>query len=146
MGDLSQRLSRSEFACRCGCGFDTVDSELVLNLEQIANHFFVVGSGVERIMLHINSGNRCVKHNDEVLLKYDPTYVPGSSRSQHLYGRAADFRMECKYSNGSRVIIPATVVADYLEERYRGIHGIGRYNGRTHYDTRTNGPARWDNR
>jgi len=146
MGDLSQRLSRHEFACNCGCGFDTVDYELVSNLEQIANHFLMMDTDVVRTILHINSGNRCVAHNDEVLLKYDSDYVPGSSRSQHLHGRASDFRLSAVKEDGTTVIISPNVVADYLEERYRGVHGIGRYNGRTHYDTRTNGPARWDTR
>ena len=25
MGDLTKNFSRSEFACKCGCGFDDID-------------------------------------------------------------------------------------------------------------------------
>jgi uncharacterized protein YcbK (DUF882 family) len=29
VGDLSEHFSRSEFACRCGCGFDSISPELI---------------------------------------------------------------------------------------------------------------------
>jgi len=66
--------------------------------------------------------------------------------SQHLKGVAADFWMELVYKNGKRKKISDDEIADELEKTYVAKHGIGRYKGRTHYDTRTNGPARWDNR
>ena len=36
----SKYFSRSEFACRCGCGFDTVDAELLQILEKLRKHFW----------------------------------------------------------------------------------------------------------
>ena len=39
MGDLTSNLSRHEFACECGCGFDTVDFELVTVIQKACNHF-----------------------------------------------------------------------------------------------------------
>ena len=51
----SKYFKRSEFACKCGCGFDTVDYELVKVLEYIREHF-------DR-PLQINSGCRCATHN-----------------------------------------------------------------------------------
>ena len=39
MGDLTKNLSRSEFACECECGFDTVDMELALAVQAIADLF-----------------------------------------------------------------------------------------------------------
>ncbi|MGD0263553.1 MAG: D-Ala-D-Ala carboxypeptidase family metallohydrolase [Candidatus Methylomirabilota bacterium] len=35
MGDLSEHFSKSEFACKCGCGADAVDPELITRLEQL---------------------------------------------------------------------------------------------------------------
>ena len=29
MGDLTKNISRYEIACKCGCGFDTIDIEVV---------------------------------------------------------------------------------------------------------------------
>ena len=73
MGDLSEHFSREEMACKCGCGLDTVDAELLSLLEKIRAHF-------DR-PITINSGCRCEAHNRA---------VGGSKNSQHLIGRAAD--------------------------------------------------------
>ena len=35
---LSTHFNRKEFACRCGCGFDTVDSMTLEALESIRQH------------------------------------------------------------------------------------------------------------
>ena len=113
-------FSRKEFACKCGCGFDTIDYELLEVLKDIRIYY-----GVPVL---INSGCRCVSHNHS---------VGGSPHSQHVLGRACDFVVKG---------IDADEVADYLESKYQGKFGIGRYNGRTHIDTRSNGPARWDKR
>ena len=39
MGDLSLNLSRHEFACQCGCGYDTVDFELVTVVQEGCEYF-----------------------------------------------------------------------------------------------------------
>lgn len=119
MGDLSVNFSRSEFACRCGCGYDTVDAKLLEALEALRQHF---GSPVS-----ISSGCRCREHNQ---------IVGGSSRSQHLFGRAADIVV--------RDVGPDEV-ADYLERTFTGRLGVGRYTRFTHVDSRGNA-ARWDYR
>jgi uncharacterized protein YcbK (DUF882 family) len=117
MGDISENFSRAEFKCKCGCGFDTVDIDLVRLLEAIRAHF-------DR-RITINSGCRCAPYNSS-------SRVNGSTSSQHLYGRAADIVVDR--------VDPALVyeLADQM-----GIGGAGRYNSFTHVDTRTNGPARW---
>ncbi len=116
----SQFFSRAEFACKCGCGYDTVDAELLSVLVQ------------QRLYwgrpLYINSGCRCAKHNKK---------SGGSKKSLHLLGRAADFWIEG---------VAADAVADRLEARYPRKFGIGRYKGRTHLDTRSGPKARWDER
>lgn len=116
MGDILENFSRSEFACKCGCGFDTVDIQLGEVLQDVREHF--------GRMVKINSGCRCERHN---------LHEGGSENSQHLYGRAADFEVKG---------VHADVVADYLEKRWPNC-GIGRYVGRTHVDTRGHA-ARWD--
>lgn len=117
MGDLSFHFSRSEFACRCGCGFDTVDHELIGVLEALRDRF---GATVS-----INSGCRCATHNQA---------EGGSPKSQHLLGKAADVVVTG---------VLADKVADYLESAYPDKYGIGRYKGRTHIDVRA-AKSRWD--
>ena len=119
MGDLTKNLSRSEFACQCGCGFDTVDYELAIVIQDIRDNF---GEAV-----HINSGCRCEIHNKA---------QGGTSGSLHTMGRAADIRV-----NNT----PSDLIYDYLDNLYPDKYGIGRYSGRTHIDTRKY-KARWDNR
>ncbi len=117
MGDISKNFSRKEFVCKCGCGFDTVDAELITVLEDVRAKFYG-----ERVF--ISSGSRCRKHNNN---------VRGSASSQHLLGKAADIVI---------MKIPAYLVADYLEEKYPDKYGIGRYRGFTHIDVRGE-KARW---
>lgn len=113
---LSAHFKRLEFACRCGCGFDTVDTELLAVLESVREHF--------QQPIHIRSGARCKTHNSR---------EGGGRRSQHLYGKAAD------------IIVANTdesVVAEWLESTYPDEYGIGRYPGRTHIDVRER-KTRW---
>ena len=134
MGDLSRRFSRHEFACRCGCGFDTVDHELIIVLERMGDHFEDLHNG-KRVKIHINSGARCPAWNKA---------QGGADTSQHLFGRAADHWVEVVTDDGDRKI-PDDVVADYYESTYPDRYGLGRYVGRTHIDTRSSQfPARWD--
>ena len=115
---ISKNFSRWEFECPDGCGRDTMDAATLGVLEKIREHF---GEPV-----HVNSGHRCPEHNAE---------VGGAESSQHLYGRAADIRVEN---------VNPDEVADFAETVLGQSGGLGRYNTFTHVDTRTNGPARWD--
>jgi len=112
-------FKREEFECKCGCGFDTIDYELVRILDDVRAYF--------NKPVYINSGCRCRKHN---------RVEGGSSNSTHLDAKAADFRVKD---------IDADIVADYLEKKYPETYGIGRYKGRTHIDSREK-KARWDER
>ncbi len=149
MGDLSKHLSRREIACPCGCGFDTFDHELDTNIEALCDTFLALSDTAVRVVLHINSGNRCPAYDRELKIRlaregkyrYDPDKKP----SEHLKS-AIDFWMEYEYPDGERRKIDDDLIADELEMEYVARHGVGRYNGRTHYDCRRNGPARWDNR
>ena len=115
MTKLSPHFSRSEFACGCGCGFDTVDSELVDILERVRHYF--------NAPILITSGCRCEKFNRKIL---------GSDKSQHILARAADFQVQDVH--------PADVY-HWIDEQYNG-YGLGLYDSWVHLDTR-NTKARW---
>jgi uncharacterized protein YcbK (DUF882 family) len=115
MGDLSKHFNRSEFACRCGCGFDTVDSELIKILEEVRDYFATP--------VRITSGCRCHEYNEK---------IGGAYKSQHKLGRAADIVLT----------VEPDVVADYLA--VMDVGGVGRYSTFSHVDSRTTDrPARW---
>ncbi len=109
-------INREDYACKCGCGQDTVDYELVAVIEDVERHF---GAEVE-----VTSGNRCVAHNKA---------EGGSSRSQHLLGKAADIYIP----NVTPIMVHA-----YLKRKYSDKYGIGKYRTFTHIDVRTK-KARW---
>lgn len=127
-------FKRSEFACQDHCGFDAVDVELLSVLMRAKQHFSLLRGYT--VTLTINSGNRCVDHNETVQKEADSGYVPFSSKSKHMHGTAADFTVSG---------VHADEVADYLEKEYPNTYGIGRYIGRTHLDVRST-KARWDSR
>ncbi len=113
---MSKNFSRSEFACKCGCGLDNIDPILVLILQDIVEHFNDIG--------YINSGLRCERHNRS---------VGGSPRSQHPLGAASDLSL------GDT---PANRVQEYVKNKYPNQLGIGSYDNFTHIDTRPV-RARW---
>ena len=113
---FSRNFSREEFACKCACGFDTVDAGLVAALEAIRAHFDAP--------VRITSGCRCEAHNRAV-------GSTAGKASQHVRGRAADITVDG---------IPPAVVAELADQM--GLGGVGTYSGFTHIDTR-HGKARW---
>lgn len=112
MGDLAEHFSRSEFACKCGCGHDTVDAQLLAILIKIRDHF--------GRKMKINSGCRCHFHN---------RMEGGAPDSWHVKGRAADVVVE-----GISPHLVAETAAQY------GATGIKNYATFTHIDTRS-GPV-----
>lgn len=114
MGDLSRNFNRSEFACKCQCGQDTVDSELLNILQSVRDKFGPVV---------ITSANRCESHNAK---------EGGSKNSQHLRSRAADIQL-CN--------VVYQDVVDFIAEEFPDT-GIGAYSGFIHVDSRGT-RARW---
>lgn len=113
---LTKNFRVNEFSCHGAgcCSNTTIDTTLVVYLQQIRDHF---GKPV-----HVNSGYRCAKHNKA---------VGGASSSYHTKGMAADISVED--------IAPAEV-AKYCESI--GLLGIGLYETAedgyfVHVDTRT---------
>ena len=116
MADLSRHFSRSEMQCPC-CGVDTIDFQTLIILEELRDNF---GAPIT-----ITSAYRCKAHN---------AAVDGEENSQHLHGRAVDFKVAG---------VEAADVQAYLHLRYPGIYGIGSYLGFTHFDSRGGDGARW---
>lgn len=120
MGDLSANFSKSEFSCHCGCGADSVSSELVNCLQLLRDDL--------NEPIHVLSGVRCEFHNHK---------VGGTRHSQHILGNAADI-----YING---ITPAKLYQylDGNDDKF-GIGGLGLYieQGFVHVDVRKE-RARW---
>ena len=120
---LSANFTVAEFACKDGSDPVFVDSSLAALLQKIRDHF---GRPVV-----ITSGYRTAAHNKS---------MGGAAYSQHLYGRAADIRVQG---------IPVEQLAAYAETCLPGTGGIGRYPPRAgravgwvHVDTRP-AKSRW---
>jgi len=116
MGDISKHFSRYEFACKCGCGKDTVDVELV-KLCEVSREF--VGASITP-----SSGCRCPRHNKE---------VGGGDKSQHLLCKAGDLPVDNPRD-----------LYNFLCSKYPNKYGFGLYNTFVHADCRSK-KARWDN-
>lgn len=108
-----------EFACKDGSDFLKVDSPLVFMLQKIREHF--------NKPVVINSGYRNAAYNKK---------VGGASRSQHIYGKAADICISG---------VDPLEIARYAESECELIKGIGLYTWGVHVDTRTNA-YKWDSR
>ncbi len=121
MGNLTKNLSRHEFACKCGCGFDTVDTATLKLIQDVCDHF--------ECSVAISSGCRCEAHN---------ITSGGVKSSQHLRGRAAD----CVFMLDGNPIDP-TEIHYYLVSEYDREYGFGLYSSFNHIDTRSGKPARW---
>lgn len=134
MGDLTRNLSRHEFACKCGCGFDTVDFELVNVLQDAVFHF--ESKYGNRVIVSITGPNRCIEHNRK---------EGGAEGSKHITGKAADHKFFIVSESGSRKQIDPVEVYDYYCHKYPNKFGIGIYSNRVHIDSRS-GKGRWDAR
>lgn len=73
MARLSKNFTSEEFACKCGCGYDTPNPELVRMLQATRDLY-----GKQ---MTITSGCRCIKHNRT---------VGGAANSAHIDGNAVD--------------------------------------------------------
>lgn len=125
MGDLSRYFSRSEFACKCGCGFQTVDVDLIDVLKMVRSKF--------EVSVTITSACRCLEYNEKTQREANKNYLPYSSESKHMEGIAADIVVKG---------IDQGYVYAYLDAAFPMSHGIGKYKSFTHIDVRQN-KSRW---
>lgn len=115
---ISDNFTVSEFKCKDGSDTILIDTDLVDILQKIRTHF--------NKPITINSAYRNVAYNKK---------IGGASRSQHVYGTAAD------------IVVKDTKpedVAKYVEFLMPNKGGIGLYSTFTHVDVRAN-RARWKN-
>lgn len=117
MGDLSLYFSRSEVACKCGCGFDSMD-KVTLELADEAREF--VNQSITP-----SSGARCFEYNRS-------KRVGSNDRSQHPKARAMDLP-----------VANPKALYDYLCKQYPDKYGFGLYSTFVHIDSRSGAPARW---
>jgi len=113
---ISPNFDRNEFACKCGCGFSTVDIQLIEMLEIVRGRY--------DLPITITSGCRCEDHNHD---------INGSLGSQHLHGRAADFKIEG---------VEPELIANFIIRHAPNKFGVGIYPSWIHLDSRDT-PARW---
>lgn len=72
-----QYFKKDEFTCKCGCGLNNMNLQVVRIADDVRRHF-----GKPAI---VTSGSRCAKHNKE---------VGGVSNSRHLQGKAIDMYVQ----------------------------------------------------
>ena len=104
-----------EFTCKCGCGKNHIDENLIVLLDKIRQH-----CGFPFV---INSGYRCPAHNKSV----------GSTSQNHTSGKAAD--IEIPGDRSRHKIIKHSLMF--------GIDRIGIYAGFIHLDIMDLPPAIW---
>lgn len=114
---LSPHFSRGEVACRCGCGFDSIDVELLRILEFVRLAF--------NKAVIINSGCRCREYNEQ---------IGGSKNSQHTFARAADFRISG--------VDPETITSFLDNSGVSPVIGLAAYENFVHVDSRGH-ESRW---
>lgn len=113
---VSEHFTRAEFACRCGCGMDTIDAVAVQLSEEVRE----IDGGHP---ITPSSGCRCAQHNAN---------IGGSPNSQHLLSRAVDLPVRNPQA-----------VYDELCRRYPNQFGFGVYSTFVHVDSRGGPAARW---
>ena len=118
----SKYFTQKEFACHCGnCDKSGIlpNVRLVELLDVVREHF---GKPIT-----INSGIRCPAHN---------AAVGGASKSEHMYGEAADIVVKD---------VPPSKVYEFIEKNYADFNGgigLGSYARWTHVDVRGH-TSRW---
>lgn len=75
--DSIKHFKKSEFTCKCGCGLNNIQLDVVKIADEVREHF-----GNPAI---VTSGTRCPKHNAE---------VGGVANSRHLAGKAIDMYVQ----------------------------------------------------
>lgn len=117
---LSRNFKVKEFSCKDGSDVVFISPKLVLILQSIRDYF---GKPVT-----INSGYRTAAYNKK---------IDGAAYSQHMYGTAADIRIDG--------IKPEDVAA--IARKFLGNNkgGVGIYSTFTHVDIRET-PSNWDYR
>ena len=113
-----QHFKKAEFACKDGCGFDSIDLRVVKVLEAIRHHF-----GDKPVI--VTSGCRCAKHN---------RVVGGVQGSRHVAGKAVDFYIPGVSINDIMNYTNSLVRNGTLRYTYTGKYSNGNMQGAVHID------------
>jgi len=122
---MTKNFKIHEFECKCGC---KMPLEVYENIIKLAGQLQRLRDYTGR-PITINSAYRCSDHNSK---------IKGSSRSQHLLGKAADITIQSLKPAEVFVIIEDLID---MGELLQG--GVGAYDTFTHYDIRRT-KARWN--
>ena len=87
---LSKNFFRDEFSCKCNCGSDQIDSELIRKLQEVRD---ALGEP-----MRITSGIRCNTHNSK---------VGGTAGSSQLEGNGTAVDIACDNSAYRQKILSA---------------------------------------
>ncbi|MDH3325867.1 MAG: D-Ala-D-Ala carboxypeptidase family metallohydrolase [Gammaproteobacteria bacterium] len=112
---ISKHFTRSEIACKCGCGFDSMDAETLKIADEVRDF---VGYPITP-----SSGARCLIHNRN---------IGSSDTSQHVKARAMDLPLK-----------NPKLAYDWLCVKYPDRYGFGLYKTFIHIDTATGPARRW---
>lgn len=88
MGDLTKNFSRSEIACRCGCGYDGITLRFTKILQEMRN---LLGEP-----MIITSGCRCINYN---------RMIGGFKNSAHTRGLAVDIKCTNSYMRRRLILL-----------------------------------------
>ena len=130
---MTKNFSIEEFQCKCGCD---MPDDVMENVKKLAEELQVIRSIVES-PITINSAYRCPAHNESVQKKYRKNYIPFSSTSQHLLGKASDIVVKGHTPSDTHSLLD-----DIMNNEVIINGGLGKYNTFTHYDIRDK-KARW---
>ncbi len=110
-------IQKSDFKCPCSaCSNENkIKNEVVELVKKIEKEL--------KFPLRVNSGYRCAAHNKE---------VGGASKSQHIYGKAADIRPMVRNAKNNAAL--AKLVKEKWDNGDFG--GLGVYNTFRHIDIR----------
>jgi len=122
---MTKNFKRREFECKCGC---EMPLEVYENVIKLAGQLQTLRDYLGR-PIKINSAYRCPKHNAK---------CNGSSRSQHLLGKAADITIQ-----SLKPIEVYAIIEDLIDFGVMLQGGLGLYDTFVHYDIRKT-RARWD--
>ena len=124
MKKITDNIARHEVACRCGCGYDSLDYDTAVYIQAACAHFAIL-RGYYRSVLNVHSGCRCRSWN---------LHEGGEFGSHHLFARALDHDI---------MDVSPKELYDYYDKKFKGRFGIGLYNTFVHFDTRSGRSARW---
>ena len=119
MPKITEHFSLHEFDCHDGTPYPT--KWIQGRLEPLCDNLEVIREALGEPMF-INSGYRTPDYN---------RCIGGAANSQHVQGRAADFK--CK---GKRPAMIATIIRDLMDKGKITPGGLGVYPTFVHYDTR----------